>query len=390
MGGLCNCYTIYMNRYLLPLFITTLFFACFTAHAQFIGPVQETHPMRILIVPGHDTTTVGAAYQDMRETDMTAALAEAIRAELSNDPAFDVTVSRTRDVYLPELQKYFDTKRTTVERYVKAQKRKMAREIKSGDIEVPEQVPHADTAADPAYRLYATSHWADEKEFDLILHIHFNDYGARRRAEPGMYQGFSIYVPDPQLPSSTGTEPVGSRIAKQLAHIWPASTNPTESSKVTQLGVIRDLNLIALGSNQTLKTPAVLVEYGYIYQDEFSSKMFPMAVPILARAMTGALQESVTGVSVSDPLVAYDWKESLRPGTNISPEVMMLQMGLREVGAYPADDMPLDGCPFSGMYGACTKAAVKAFQTTHRLTVDGIFGLKTSAALEAALKAQAK
>jgi len=79
-----------------------------------------------------------------------------------------------------------------------------------------------------------------------------------------------------------------------------------------------------------------------------------------------------------EPTPAPDQRPTLRRGDK-GPYVVELQTDLKKLG------YGLGPCGIDGDFGRATKAAVEQFQLEHRLTVDGICGPKTWAAIDTAL-----
>lgn len=82
-----------------------------------------------------------------------------------------------------------------------------------------------------------------------------------------------------------------------------------------------------------------------------------------------------------EPAPAPAGKPTLRKGSK-GDDVREMQTALQKLG------YGLGSCGIDGDYGRATMAAVQLFQHDHQLTVDGICGPKTWAAIEAALKAE--
>jgi LysM repeat protein len=68
--------------------------------------------------------------------------------------------------------------------------------------------------------------------------------------------------------------------------------------------------------------------------------------------------------------------------------VLTMQKKLASIFFYPNKNAHNHGC--DSFYGPKTEDAVRRFQLTHGLVADGIYGLKTAAALEKAIVAQKK
>ena len=84
----------------------------------------------------------------------------------------------------------------------------------------------------------------------------------------------------------------------------------------------------------------------------------------------------MTGSTITVTLPAAG---KMKPG-DTSPEVKTLQEALNQLGTA---QLKADG-----IYGPLTQQAVTAFQQANGLTVDGIVGAQTAAALNTALAAQ--
>ncbi len=230
----------------------------------------EGGQVKVLIVPGHDDTFSGAKFKTIKESEINLLLAKKISEALGKDLQISVTVSRDSKGYLPALYTYFQTKTRSINAFIKSHALAMKQEIAKGSVVVPKQVPHANAPVIPMYRLYATNKWATEEGYDIVIHVHFNDEGNRPKDVVGLYRGYSVYVPDSQLPGWEDSRVLGNSIGKNLSKHFKVSTLSYESSRANKYGVIPDLRLIALGSNKTAAMPRVLVEYAYLYESSLS------------------------------------------------------------------------------------------------------------------------
>ena len=55
---------------------------------------------------------------------------------------------------------------------------------------------------------------------DLVIHIHFNDYPNRKLNRVGEYSGFSIYIPEKQLPNYEKSFEIVNSVFSQLKNIF--------------------------------------------------------------------------------------------------------------------------------------------------------------------------
>jgi peptidoglycan hydrolase-like protein with peptidoglycan-binding domain len=97
-------------------------------------------------------------------------------------------------------------------------------------------------------------------------------------------------------------------------------------------------------------------------------------------ATTTTVPSDTTTQSVTPPATSLQApKTTLKPG-DAGAQVRVLQRALAHLGYSPGT--------VDGQYGAATVRAVSNFQRAHKLTVDGIVGPATLAALASALTAR--
>ncbi len=353
------------------------------ALANELSPAQKYQAKKkvsILIVPGHDNEFSGTVFNGTKEADINLKLAEKLIKELKADPLLSVTMSRAKDGYIPELSNYFINNEQAVKDFIAEGKAQTQGLASSGIVQTTEQVPHGDAPSKAAYQLYATNKWAEEKGFDLIIHIHFNDYGSRGSVA-GEFTGYSIYVPDNSLLNNERSLTIGTAIGKRLHSVWNTSNALSELKKIDENGVIEDAKLIALGSNRTLNTPSILIEYSYIYEPTVTEPFFTTTSTAFARATFVGLREYLSGKKSTLKPFKYDFVSNLTISNKSQPEVLMLQYALSNLKLFPSTGKTRNDCPFNGVYDECTKSAVKSYQKLNKMTADGVVGKQTRALL---------
>ena len=229
------------------------------------APVLPVKPIKILLVPGHDSEVWGAQYGNMKEATMNLTLATQIYNILKKDKRFEVYITRddtSLSGYTKEFADFF-TQRDAILAFEQNAKNLIQAKIINGNFIVKINPPHHTVTEDVALRLYGFNKWADENKIDAMVHIHFNDYPRTNAWTIGKYKGFVVYFPDGQFANSKESANLAADIFMQLHKKYITSTYPPELG-----GLIPDQKLIALGSNGTLNPSvrSVLIEYGYIYR----------------------------------------------------------------------------------------------------------------------------
>ena len=223
-------------------------------------------PIRVLIVPGHDNLVWGAQYGNIKEADMTLALANKLYGILTKDKKFKVYITRNSQGYTKTFADYFSNNEQAITDF--KEKAKTANQIKidNGTIISKEGVVHNAVTEDTSVKLYGINKWANENKIDLVIHIHFNDYPRPTLWTIGKYKGFVVYMPDSQMANAQTSDKIAKSIFTELSKKYTTSTYPKEKG-----GLISDQKLIALGASGTLNKSvrSVLIEYGYIYEKKF-------------------------------------------------------------------------------------------------------------------------
>ncbi|MDP3661384.1 MAG: N-acetylmuramoyl-L-alanine amidase [bacterium] len=227
----------------------------------YVNAVRGGEKVKILIVPGHDDASWGTEYNGIREADLNMRVGEALAAQFAKNPAHETILLRDRNGYLPAFETYVAEHEATVRAEVVAKKKIMKDLLAAGSVERLQGVQHNKAALPVVLRLYAINQWANENKFQLVLHIHFNDFGGRTARNMNQYSGFAIYVPDGQYSNAKASYAVAETLFAELSSVFKKSNLPKEDA-----GIVPDQSLIAIGAYNTLDAASVLIEYAYIYE----------------------------------------------------------------------------------------------------------------------------
>ena len=325
-------------------------------------------PLTILIVPGHDNQFPGATYRGIRETDINLELAGYLFDILRRDERFRPVL--TRDIgqgnYLPSLEYFFAEERIKI-RLAKAS----LRQIAEGWLEREGSPPAAQSfklSEENIFRLFAINKWAEENDFDITIHIHFNDQYRKNTSSPGRFVGFSIFIPDKSNSHHQVSRELAQSIFKSLNFSFRPSTAPGEAK-----GIIESSELIALGANRSRYGAVFLVEYGYIYEDIVTnSSLRRLVLPEMARrtylGLKNFFEEDIQEEELLNILpFTYTWDIHFSGNEKNDPAVFLLKHYLAyEENLYPPRGLTARSCPLDGNYDNCLRQAVKTFQERYR------------------------
>ncbi len=337
-----------------------------TVTPESIKERYQAGELTILLVPGHDPEYPGAEVGDLKESELTLDLATKIKADLEKIGGWKVLSTRnfTTGKYEPEFATYFEREREAINSFRSQLRHEFASLLASGEVAPPEQeVYHNFAPTEVATRLYGINRWSNDHNVDLTLHLHFNDYPGRGRTP--RYGGFSIYIPERQLPNARVSRELAETIQRELTQIMPISNLPSEAGSP-----VEDQELIAVGANGSRLSAALLVEYGYLYESQFKNKVIREAVltDLAHRTVRGlATYFSAPKTVPATSLLPHFWAKSLQTGIKGDRDVLALQTALHRDGLYPTVGKNLNNCPINGNFGPCVQAAVVAFQTRHNL-----------------------
>lgn len=323
--------------------------------------------IRIMIVPGHEPDFGGTEFRDLKERDMAVDLANDLAFFLRNNTHYEVVVARDKNKWNPDLEKYFNDHWSEIKDFVEKSKGDMVQQINSGSVKrKSDGVIHNKAPKDVALRLFGINKWNNENKIDIAIHVHFNDYPRSNTNSPGEYSGFAIYVPEKQYSNSTTTIAIANNLFKRLAKYNAVSDLPKEED-----GVIEEQELIAIGSNNTLDAPSMLIEYGYIYEPQYSDSIVrETTIRDLAFQTYLGIQDFFG--SGNDVTSAYDtlmlpfsWKKDLDKNSDSKKDILALQTALLLEGVYPPADRTKNDCPRSGRLGPCTLNSLNKFQNKY-------------------------
>lgn len=317
--------------------------------------------VKVLIVPGHDRESGGAEFQNIREADLNIVVAEHLYHFFKNNGHFQVFLAQDKNGYLPEFSDYFLNQKTAIDRFRKNMK-EFTRMATDYGFEKRSAVSHTAVNESVASRLYGINKWANDNSIDIVIHIHFNDYAGRPNGRAGRYSGFSIYVPERQLPNADASRELAQSVFKQLIRVLAVSDLPQESAGITE-----DSELIAVGANVSLRAAALFVEYGYIYEPQFRDEaVLKYLLPELAyQTYAGVAKYFDAAAKLNNydtTLLPYQWGQVLKFNMKNQEGILALQMALVREGVYPPSGLNLRQCPLTGDFLDCSKSAVVKFQ----------------------------
>jgi N-acetylmuramoyl-L-alanine amidase len=215
-------------------------------------------------------------------------LGQDLQKLLQVDDRYQVFITRDDRAWDPTFVDYFAKNWNNIAAWEKLARQKMQYLISVGLMTKPTPtIIHDNAPKNVAQRLYGITKWSNENNINVMIHIHFNDYTGRRWNRVGKYSGFAIYVPAPQFSNSSISHDIAQDIYKKLAEHNKVSNFPLEAS-----GIIDEPGLIALGENNTSNAASVLIEYGYIYEKQFTDpKLRSQSLQDLAQQTFSGLQD---------------------------------------------------------------------------------------------------
>lgn len=346
---------------------------------QILASKYADSNLKILIVPGHDNEYYGTSFEDIKEADLTLKIGSYLFDYLRQNKKFKVFIVMDENGYLPEFREYFKKEDENIQSFISEAVNFFHRLAGSGTIKKTEPpIEHVNANKITRKRLYGINKWANENDIDIVLHLHLNDYPGRQ--ELGKYAGFSLYIPEKQMPNYSISYPLAEALLTQFSQHWPRSNFPKEKNIL-----IEDQDLIALGSYGTLKSASIVIEYGYITEPRFRFE------PFLKEA---ALETSIAlnkYFEKNDNLLSeeFTWIKPYRfslfasYGDLNNINVAMMQAVLNKKGFYPPNGKTLHECPLSGNFKSCTLKALKNFQKDNNIepSFGDFLGPKTIEAL---------
>jgi len=335
-------------------FLATLVFPESITSAE-LKEKYQTIKVKILIVPGHDDESKGGAqFQGTREADLNLRLASELFQLFNADSHFEVFLTRDETGYRPEFSSYFSRDYFNIISFRDRLRQAMEKFFQQGLVKKRTFVHHNAATEEDSLKLYGINKWANENDVDLVIHIHFNDYPGRPLDRTGKYSGFSLYIPEGQLPNARASQEIGRKVFNQLNKILSISDFPKEDS-----GMVEDQKLIAIGANASLNAAALLVEYGYIYESpirnaEMRKYLFP---EIAYQTYAGVKKFFEPGYKINQydsKILPHNWSKDLSFRMMDEIEVAALQMALIIEGVYNG--------PLTGNFLEFTREGVIKFQ----------------------------
>lgn len=340
------------------------------------GRNHDSNRIKVLIVPGHDEKHFGAQFGDLKEVQLNWELSKYLYDFLLKDKNFRVFLASDENGFNNKIENYLEEEENEIEEFKKYKKQVTQELIDSGEIEIEQYVAHNSAPEEVVDVLYGINRYSNEENFDVVLHVHFNDDVRKNKKVAGAHSGISIYVPASQFSNGSASKEMAQSIFTRLTKVFSPSTNVAE-----QAGVIQDSELIAVGAFNSVDSIALLIEYGYIYESQFNDETLrPVALKELAYqtyfGMKTFFDKDFSENKKQTTLFPYYWTKDLTGKEKNDLDVFALQVFLRLHEMYPPMNNFAD-CPIAGNYGKCTENALKNFQDKYGLNKTGKFDSET-------------
>lgn len=302
--------------------------------------------VNILIVPGHDDEHWGTEFQGVKEVLLNRIVAQKLYDYLSKEEGINPVLASDESGYNPIFESYFRREEDKIEKFIKESKKTFSKKIDEEEFAQVEKNFHNTAPDDVIYRLYGINRWVNDQNFDLVIHVHFNDYRGRKWNRAGTYDGFSIYTPGKLFSNYDVSRKLADAVFVELKKIRPISNLEEEEE-----GVIEDHELIAVGANESLDAGSILIEYGYIYES------FLIDPATRDTALDYFAYATYVGIK---KLLGESPVQKEKPETEIlknktSKENIEWQFQKALDGLYPPKGKTLRDCPISGYFGKCSQ-----------------------------------
>ena len=325
---------------------------------------DENRLLRVLVVPGHSNESWGTEFRGVKEAEVNLELGEHLYRYLKSDASFDAMITRAGDgEHTPWFANYLTDNELSIRAYMVQKRAEFTIAEAQGHIKRHTQVSHNEAPSQTALELYGINKYASENGVDIVIHIHFNDYPGRKHGIAGKHSGFSMYVPEDTLPNARASRELALSLRDRLSRHFATSDLPLEEGVV-----IPDQELIAVGSNASQRRAAILIEYGYIYENQFHDRALrgPILEELALQTYWGILDHFEKGSAMNQSrlgvLLPYFWDDSAIDMEASSRSVLSLQGALSSEGLYPPPGKSRNDCPISGTFGPCTKESLALFQ----------------------------
>lgn len=252
----------YLKKILIWITAVSIIFSIFIIILQIVKSDKLlNNKIKILVVPGHEPNAGGAdEFKKIKERDLNLQLAILLKNKLSINPNIETILVRDENGWNKDLKNYILTSSTTIMNWVYDMKAKMFSKVNTGEIElIDPDMKHNEATSNAVLFLYGTNKWVEKNNIDLVLHVHFNN-NPKINGKPN-YRGYCMYIPESQYSNSSSSRIFANYFNEEISKIQKKSNMPQEKDII-----IEDQELIATGNYDTLKIPAVVIEYAYIYE----------------------------------------------------------------------------------------------------------------------------
>lgn len=301
--------------------------------------------VNILIVPGHDDQYWGTEFRGTKEVELNRIVAEKLYTYLSEEEGINPVLASDQKGYNPIFERYFRREENKIKKFITDSKKDFARKIDEEDFNKVEKNFHNVAPSEVVHRLYGINRWVNNQNFDLVIHIHFNDHAGRKWNTFGKYDGFSIYTPGKLFNNYEVSRRLANSVFEELKKIRPISNLEEEKD-----GIIEDHELIAIGANESLEAGSILIEYGYIYEPVFLDPATrTVALDYFAYATYAGIKKMLGEIPEEKEIQEV---QIFKNKTSQSNLIWQFDKALK--GMYPPKGKTLRGCPISGYFGECS------------------------------------